>query len=412
MRQQREHDLVLVGATGFVGRLTAAHLARTAPAGTRVALAGRSLPRLERLRAELPGTARDWPLLVVDVSSERACDELAAATRVVATTVGPYAVHGLPLVRACARSGTHYADLTGEVLFVRRSIEQAHDAATASGARIVHSCGFDSVPSDLAMMLAHEAARADGAGRIVEATLHVRRVRAGISGGTVDSMRQQVVALREDPSTRRTVADPDALAATRTAYGRGPAPVARSRRTGRWHGPFVMAGYNTRVVRRSWSLVEGAEPLLYDEVVDTGRGWRGPLKAAAVAGGTAGLAAAMGTAPTRRLADRMLPAPGEGPSDEKRKAGMFEVETEAVTTLGAHYVVTVGAPYDPGYDGTAVMLGQAALALVAGEGSDRVGVLTPWTALGEALADRLRRFGFTLEVRRETGVRDVRHISK
>ena len=397
---QREHDLVLVGATGFVGRLTAEHLARTAPADLRVALAGRSRDKLERLRADLPSTARGWPLLTVDVSSERACHELAAGTRVVATTVGPYAVHGLPLVRACAEAGTHYADLTGEVLFVRRSIEQAHAAAVASGARIVHSCGFDSVPSDLGLMLAHDAARADDAGRLVEATLHVRRLRGGISGGTIDSMRQQMIALREDPSTRRTVADPDALATTRTAYGRGPAPIAKSRRTGRWHGPFVMAGYNSRVVRRSWSLVEGAEPLIYDEVVDTGRGWRGPLQAAAIAGGTAGLAAAMATAPTRRLVDRVLPAPGEGPSEKRRKAGMFEIEIDATTTAGRRYAVTVAAPYDPGYDGTAVMFGQAALALAAGEGSDRTGVLTPWTALGGALVERLRRFGFRLEVDR------------
>ena len=122
MTTQRQHDLVLVGATGFVGRLTAEHLARTAPAGLRVALAGRSRDKLERLRADLPSAARDWLLVTVDVSSERACAELAISTRVVATTVGPYAVHGLPLVRACAEAGTHYADLTGEVIFVRRSI--------------------------------------------------------------------------------------------------------------------------------------------------------------------------------------------------------------------------------------------------------------------------------------------------
>lgn len=403
MPDTREHDLVLVGATGFVGRLTAAHLARTAPPGLRVALAGRSPDRLRRVRSGLPGAARDWPLVTVDVTDEEAARSLAASARVVATTVGPYAVHGLPLVRACAQTGTHYADLTGEVLFVHRSIAQAHEVAQASGARIVHSCGFDSVPSDLAVLLASRAAQNDGAGRLVDVMLHVRRARGGFSGGTIDSLRQQMIAVRRDLRARSIVGDPDALAAGRTAYGRGPTAIGRDARTGRWHGPFVVAGYNTRIVRRSWSLTEGDAPLVYDEVLDTGRGLRGRAAALAVGAGLAGVVAAMSTAPTRRVLDRLLPSPGEGPGQEKRQAGMFELETVATTTTGAGYAVTVAAPYDPGYDGTAVMLGQAALALAAGEGSDRTGVLTPATALGESLVDRLRTHGFTLDVRRLSG---------
>lgn len=402
--QQREHDLVLVGATGFVGRLTAAHLARHAPPEVRVALAGRSRDKLERVRAKLPDPGREWPLVVLDVTDVEAVAALARSTGVVVSTVGPYAVHGLPLVQACAAEGTHYADLTGEVLFVRRSIETAHDEAARTGARIVHSCGFDSVPSDLALLLATEAAAADDEGRPVDATLHVRRTKGGFSGGTVDSMRQQMIALQGDREARRVVADPDALAAGRTTYGRGLPPVGRDRRTGRWYGPFLMAGYNTRLVRRSWSLTHGSEPLVYDEVMDTGRGRRGRLAALALTGGLAGLAAAMSRSPTRALVDRLLPAPGEGPSQERRSAGMFVMQTHVRTTTGARYVVTVAAPYDPGYDGTAVMLGQAGLALVAGDrASERGGVLTPATALGEALVDRLTQHGFTLEVAREGG---------
>lgn len=399
--QQRGHDLVLVGATGFVGRLTAAHLAQHAPAGVRVALAGRSRSKLEQVRAELPEVARQWPLVVLDVADEQAVAELAGSTRVVLSTVGPYAVRGLPLVRACAAHGTHYADLTGEVLFVRDCIENAHDEAVQTGARIVHSCGFDSVPSDLALLLATRAAQDDDEGRPVDATLHLRRARGGVSGGTVDSMRQQMIAMRGDRDARRVVADPDALAAVRTAYGRGPAPLGRDRDTGRWHGPFVMAGYNTRLVRRSWSLTQGTAPLVYEEVVDTGRGRRGQAAALALSAGTAGLAVAMATGATRTVVDRFLPAPGEGPSQKRRSGGMFEMQTRVRTTTGARYVVTVAALYDPGYDGTAIMLGQAGLALAAGEGTaERGGVLTPATALGEALVDRLRGHDFTLQVTR------------
>ncbi|CAN5561262.1 trans-acting enoyl reductase family protein [soil metagenome] len=396
----REFDLVLVGATGFVGRLTAAHLARSAPEGTAIALAGRSQQKLERLRAELPQTANDWPLLRADVTDPATAADLSARATAIATTVGPYANYGRELIAACAAHGTHYADLSGEVLFVHDAIERHHTRATETGARLVPSCGFDSVPSDLGVMLADQAAAADNEGRLVEATLHVRRAKGGFSGGTIDSMRQQMITMREDSSTRSIVADPDALAADRTTYGRGRRPIGKDTGTGRWHGPFVMSGYNTRVVRRSWSLAHGNAPLLYEEVVDTGRGAKGAAIAARVALGTAGLAGAMATGPTRSVLDRLLPAPGEGPSEEQRAAGMFEIEIDAETTTGVRYAVTIAAPYDPGYGGTAIMLGQSALALAAGEGSERAGVLTPASALGGALVSRLQDHDFTLEVKR------------
>ncbi|MGB5934769.1 MAG: saccharopine dehydrogenase NADP-binding domain-containing protein, partial [Ornithinimicrobium sp.] len=246
----REYDLILVGATGFVGRLTAAYLARSAPTDASIALAGRSRDKLERIRAELPQAAHDWPLLTVDVTDAGAAAEISARTSVIVTTVGPYATYGNELIAACAEQGTHYADLTGEVLFVHDVIEQHQDRAVETGARIVNSCGFDSVPSDLGVMLADQAAAADHEGRLVEASLHVRRAKGGFSGGTIDSMRQQMIAMTADPSTRRVVANPDALAAQRTTYGRGDGPIGKNPSTGRWHGPFVMSGYNTRVVRR------------------------------------------------------------------------------------------------------------------------------------------------------------------
>ena len=161
----RSLDVVVFGATGFVGRLVAGHLAAAAPAGVRVGLAGRSADRLAAVRDGLGPQAAHWPLLVADTGDRASLEQMAAATRVVASTVGPYERHGEPVVAACAAAGTHYADLTGEVLFVRRSIARFHDLAVSTGARIVHSCGFDSVPSDLGVLLAHEQAQADGAGR-------------------------------------------------------------------------------------------------------------------------------------------------------------------------------------------------------------------------------------------------------
>lgn len=400
MNTPRDFDLVLAGATGFVGRLTAAHLATYAPDRLRIALAARSSDKLDRVVEGLPESARSWPRLTVDLTDPRQSEELARRTAAVATTVGPYAVFGHELVAACAAAGTHYADLTGEVLFVRDVVQRHHDLARETRATIVPSCGFDSVPSDLGVMLAADAARVDGEGRLVEATLHVRDARGGVSGGTIDSLRQQVIAMRADSATRRVVADPDALADARTAYGRGPRSVGKDTQTGRWHGPFPMSGYNTRVVRRSWSLTEGEAPLVYEEVADTSAGWKGAAAAVGIGLGMGGVAAAMAFPVTRRVVDRLLPSPGVGPNERTRAAGRFAVEVEAETTTGAHYRARVAADKDPGYDGTAVMLGESGLALAAGESAGRTGVLTPATALGDALVDRLRSRGFTLEVTR------------
>lgn len=403
-------DLVLVGATGYVGRLTAAHLAGAAPQGCRIALAGRSVSRLAQVRSSLGDRARDWPLLRLDLTDVGAVAELCGRARVVATTVGPYAVHGMPLVRACAAAGTDYADVTGEVLFVHRSVAECHDAAQASGARIVHSCGFDSVPSDLGVLLCAQAAEAGRAGQLTSTVLHVRTLRGGVSGGTIDSMRRQVIAARRDPVARRVLADPYSLlgaggtggadgayGAERPPYRQWLRVVPVGRDDGTWHGPFVMASYNTRLVLRSGALLGYGDQLRYREVLDTGRGVRGGLIAAGVAAGLMGFGAVMAFGPTRALADRWLPKPGEGPSQRRRSAGRFAVQVDASTATGAQYRTTVAADLDPGYDGTAVMLGQSALALAAGEGIRGGGVLTPASALGVDLVRRLWDHDFTLE---------------
>ncbi|WP_324277914.1 saccharopine dehydrogenase family protein [Blastococcus brunescens] len=203
----RDHDLVVFGATGFVGRLLAAYLAEHAPPDVRIGLAGRSRTRLLEVRAGLPAAAREWPVIEADSGDPASLTALAESTRVLVTTVGPYARYGLPVVEACAAAGTHYADLTGEVLFVREAMARVDDVARKSGARIVHACGYDSIPSDLSTFLLAERARADGAGGLCDVRL-VATLRGGFSGGTVDSMRAQVEALRQDPSLRRVLGDP------------------------------------------------------------------------------------------------------------------------------------------------------------------------------------------------------------
>jgi short subunit dehydrogenase-like uncharacterized protein len=405
----REYDLVLFGASGFVGALTAAYLAEQAPADLRVALAGRSKPRLEAVRSGLPDAGREWPLVVADSEDTGSLAALAASTRVLVTTVGPYARYGLPVVEACAVAGTHYADLTGEVLFVRDVIDRFDAVARESGARIVHSCGYDSVPSDLAAMLLHQRAAADGAGGLRDVRL-VATVRGGVSGGTIDSARTQVEAIRRDPSLRRIAGDPYALSPDRAGEPdvRQPSDAPRPHRSpdGTWVAPFVMAPYNTRIVRRSNALQDWAygRSMRYCEVMGCGRGPAGAVTAGAVTAGLVGLLAGLSFGPTRRLLDRVLPAPGSGPSEEVRRKGWFRMRVDAGTEDGRRYRATVAGPGDPGYAATAVMLGESGLALALdGERLPaRAGSLTPATALGSVLVERLRAAGHSYDVNEVT----------
>jgi short subunit dehydrogenase-like uncharacterized protein len=401
----RDLDIAVYGASGFVGRLLAAHLAEHAPPGTRIGLAGRSRSRLEEVRDGLPPSAAEWPVVEADSGDPASLAALAARTRVLATTVGPYARHGLPVVEACARAGTHYADLTGEVLFVRQAIDRFDAVARDSGARIVHSCGYDSIPSDLAALLLAERARADGAGGLRDVQL-VATARGGFSGGTIDSLRGQLDEVRRDRAARRLAGDPFSLSPDRDAEPgiRQPADAGPPGRTpdGRWTAPFVMAPYNTRIVRRSNALQDFAygRSMRYGEVMGCGRGPVGAVTAAGITAGLAGSLAAMAFPPTRLVLDRVLPAPGSGPSEATREKGWFRSVVDAMTEDGGRYRATVAGSGDPGYAATAVMLGQSVLALAL-DGDrlpDRAGSLTPATALGDVLVERLRTAGHTYEV--------------
>ncbi|HEU4348717.1 MAG TPA: saccharopine dehydrogenase NADP-binding domain-containing protein [Actinoplanes sp.] len=405
----RDLDVVLYGASGFVGALTAEHLADHAPDGTRIALAGRSAAKLERLRSRL---GVDWPIIVADAGDGPALEELAASAHVVITTVGPYAKYGRALARACAAAGTDYADLTGEVLFARASIDENHGTARRTGARIVHSCGFDSIPSDLGVHLLHQRIAADGAGEMTDTTLVVTSVRGGFSGGTIDSMRHQLDTVKKDAKLRRVAASPYALSPDRAAEpdlgrqedmislpGSAIDPSLRGSLA-----PFVMAGYNTRVVRRSNALRDWAygRRFRYREAMSVGTSPLSPVLAAGTKLGLAALYLGLSLPPTRFLLDRVLPKPGDGPTERSRRGGHFTMDIFTTTTTGKRYRARVRAEGDPGYAATAVMLGESALALAL----DRAdlpptggGVLTPATGIGDALVNRLRVAGMELSVR-------------
>jgi short subunit dehydrogenase-like uncharacterized protein len=411
----REFDVVVYGATGFVGVLTAKYLAEHAPEGTRIALAGRNEAKLESTRASLPETARDWPLIVADSDSPASLDAMAARTRVVCTTVGPYLKYGEALLAAVANAGTDYVDLTGEVPFVRHSIDKYGEQAAATGARIVHACGYDSIPSDVGVHILHQKVQADGEGDLTDTTLVVTKFRGGLSGGTIDSMRV-IADLSREPETRKVLMNPHSLSS-------GPGEVTRVDRKSEPSdaaifsatkvdpslkgalAPFIMASYNTRIVRRTNFLLGGVygDRFKYGEAMAVGRNpVLSRVAAAGVAVGMGGLFGGLAMKPTRRVLDRMLPEPGEGPSEKTRERGFFDHRTYTTTTTGARYVAKVFAKGDPGYKATAMILGEAALTLALDRDKlpDRKGVLTPIAAMGDALVDRLRSAGMTLEVTR------------
>lgn len=402
VRMKREFDVVVYGATGFVGRLIAEELARSAPEGTSIALAGRDLDKLRATAAELGRP--DLECVRADATDAGALRALAERSSVIITTVGPYGKYGEKMVEACAKAGTHYCDLAGEVLFVRESADRWDETARERGATIVHACGFDSVPSDIGVLVAADAARDAGAGELLSTVMHVRDFRGGMSGGTIDSMRVQIDASRSGAKKPGlSTSDPYALSPDRDAEpeprGRkGQVLLESSSDTGEFAAPFFMGRYNEQIVRRSNALLEWryGRGFRYREVHDTGRGAVGLAKGAGIAAALPAFAVTLATPGLRQIADRVLPKPGDGPSEHQREQGRFRIEIHAATTSGRRVRVTFADDRDPGYGSTCVMISQAALALAAGEGL-RAGVVTPAVGLGEPYAQRLREHGFTIE---------------
>jgi short subunit dehydrogenase-like uncharacterized protein len=412
---QREFDIVVYGATGFVGKLTAEYLAK-AGGNARIALAGRSPDKLAAVRATLGEAARDWPIVTADASSPASLEAMAARTRVVLTTVGPYSRYGLPLVAACAKTGTDYADLTGEAMFVRQSIDDYHKQAVDTGARIVHACGFDSIPSDMSVYALFRRVREDGEGDLLDTNFVLRGFAGGVSGGTIASMTEVMRAASTNPDTRKLLEDPYTLAQDRGAEPElGPQPDLPWRRgreiapelVGVWAAGFVMAAYNTRIVRRSNALLDYSygRRFRYAEYMGMGPSLAAPVLSALTTAATAG-SSALGSRFFRflpqRLVERVAPKPGTGPSEEVRENGYYRVETYTTTSTGARYVATMSQSGDPGYKATSVMLAECGLALALDRDKlpELHGVLTPAAAMGDALLARFPAAGISLDTAR------------
>ena len=393
----RSFDLVIYGATGFTGALVAEYLHQT-QSGLSWAIAGRSQSKLDLLKDRI--NAPDLETIVADSESSDDMRRLVTSTRVVISTVGPYARFGTPLVEACATEGTHYCDLTGEPQWMASIFERVSPLAEETGARLIHCCGFDSIPSDLGVFVAQQSMMNKHGLFATKVSGRMGKSKGAVSGGTVASMLLAVEQAVSDPIARKVLNDPYGLYPSELSPG-SDGPDQRGVRWDdhfeSWTGPFVMAAINSKVVRRSnalASLVYGAD-FSYDEslLVDNRRS--GLLMAGGMSIGMTALA----IPPLRRLISKRLPQPGEGPSVSERENGFFEffVHAHHPTDSENDVRICVKGKRDPGYGATSRMLAQAGLSLAFDDLDVEGGIWTPASALGNHLVNRLADVDITFE---------------
>jgi short subunit dehydrogenase-like uncharacterized protein len=379
MGEGREFDVIVYGATGYTGRLVAEHLLKTYGAHGEVAwaMAGRSAEKLAEVRA-LIGAPDSLPLIVADAHDPAALEAMAKRTRVVITTAGPYQLYGSDLVAACARTGTDYVDLTGESHWIAAMIKANAAEAKRTGARLVFSCGFDSIPFDLGVWFAEREAKARLGAYAPRVRGRIRGLRGGLSGGTLASGTTTMAAVQADPSIGALLQNPFALTPGFEGAQQpdGETPY-EDKVAGAWVGPFMMASINTKAVHRTNFLL--GQPwgtgFQYDEM----QMLDGPPKQ----GGGDGLGGF-------DFGSAGMPKPGEGPTKAERDAGFYDILFIAETGDGRTLRAAVKGDADPGYGSTSKILAEAGLAL-AGVSRDQTpgGCWTPAAAMAEALLARL-----------------------
>ncbi|MBT7905774.1 saccharopine dehydrogenase NADP-binding domain-containing protein [SAR92 clade bacterium H231] len=390
MKSNRELDIVVYGATGFTGRLVAEYLNNQYGVNGEVvwAMAGRSLSKLEQVRDEME-ISNDVPLVVADSSDIDSINAMVERTAVVCTTVGPYQLYGNELVAACAAAGTDYVDLCGEPGWMHKMIGAHSAAAEASGARIVFSCGFDSVPFDLGVLFLQQTAEQKLGSTVPRVRGRVRAMKGTFSGGTLASFRTTMAAAAKDPDLINVLRNPFSLTPgfTGAEQPKGDKPVFDEVLQS-WIAPFVMASINTKNIHRS-NLLMGHQygtDFVYDEMMLTGPGEQGEAIANHIANDNS-------------MAEDQT-QPGDGPDKESRENGMYDVLFVGEASDGQLVKVSVQGDKDPGYGSTSKMIAESAVCLVKNPEAASGGIWTPAPAMGSLLIDRLQAnagLTFTIE---------------
>ena len=379
MPKSREFDVVVYGATGFTGRLVAEYLNERYGVGGDVkwAMAGRSAEKLAAVRDEM-GIAKDVPLVVADADDPVSLRAMADRSRVVLTTVGPYQLYGEPLVAACVAAGTDYVDLCGEPAWMRRMIDKYDAPAKNSGARIVFSCGFDSIPFDLGVLFAQEEAKKVLGAPAKRVKTRVRAMNGSFSGGTLASFKETMAAAGRDPGIIQLLIDPFSLTPGFSGPPQPPGNKVYEDPDLGWQAPFIMAPINTKNIHRTNALLGHpyGTDFVYDEMMIGGKGEQGRETAEFFAG----LDKAMASDPIK---------PGEGPSKEERDSGNYDVLILAEGPGGKSVRVGVSGDRDPGYGSTSKIIAESAVCLVKDVPEGPAGITTPGAAMGRKLLDRL-----------------------
>ena len=402
--RQPNYDLVIFGATGFVGRILCSYLLDQVGVNQSVrwAIAGRSLPKLQAVVEALGANAEkinaeSLPYIAADATDEASLRTLCAQTKVVISTVGPYALYGEPLVKVCAESGTDYCDLTGEPQWVRQMIDRYQAVAQKSGARIVHCCGFDSVPSDLGVYYLQQQAKQQLGEYCDRAKMRVKSAQGGFSGGTAASGINIIQETKTNPKLRQELDNPYSLCPdTPSSTSHSPTLISVQYDSDfqAWVSPFVMAAINTRIVLRSNALLEYAygKDFQYEEAVLTGSNLTGWLAAKGLSAALSGLAISVAFAPTRWiLKNTIVPKQGEGPSQASQEQGFYDLRFLGTTSSGKTIEIAVKGDRDPGYGSTSKILGQAGLCMAKdfAKADKPGGFWTPASMFGDTLIERL-----------------------
>ncbi|ADB37803.1 saccharopine dehydrogenase family protein [Spirosoma linguale] len=390
-------DIIVYGATSFVGQIITRYLFEQYGIGSSVtwAIAGRSETKLLAVRKSLGEMASALPFIVADARSADELTGLCRQTKVVVSTVGPYALYGEPLIKACAETGTDYCDLTGEVHWVKRMIDRYEPLAKQTGARIVHCCGYDSIPSDMGVYYLQQQAKVRFGTTCATVTMRVKAAKGGASGGTIASVFNLVKEASTDAALRKELANPYSICPPVADKRPKQTPILSVKYdedANAWMAPFVMAAVNERVVQRSNAFLHYHPNFTYNEAMLTGKGVVGLLASTAVTAGIGGFMMAVAARPLRGLIGRLLPKPGEGPSPEAQRTGFFVHDVYGKTDTGQTIQVRVSGDRDPGYGSTAKMIAQAGLCLAQdiAKTEKTGGFYTPATGFGDQLLNRLQ----------------------
>ncbi|WP_367104973.1 trans-acting enoyl reductase family protein [uncultured Psychrobacter sp.] len=424
--QDRSYAVVLYGATSFVGQITAHYLSQFLSRDNQQngtdqnktvtwAIAGRDQDKLDKLQRELSDTQKKdsadnkakVDIIVANSNDPASLDEMTKQAQVIISTVGPYLKYGEPLIKSCAENGTDYVDLTGEAIFIKDMLDKYQDTAKNSGARIVNSCGFDSIPSDLGVYFTQQQAedQFDEACEVIN--MRVKAAKGGLSGGTIASMATIFEEVGQDKARRKQLANPYLLNDDDDAPSVRQDNVSKPEYDDehkRWLAPFVMASINTRVVHRSNQLLgyEYGRNFKYDEAMWMKDGLKGQLMSFGMSAGLLGFATAMTFKTSREfLSEHVLTKAGEGPSKSEQENGYFDIRFFGKTPNGDTINTKVKGDKDPGYGSTSRMLAQSALCLAQDITKEDVegGFWTPASAMGEHLLQRLETHsGLSFEV--------------